>query len=140
MQVDQIMKPSDQPSQLTKELRDALQCPICFYAYRGNIFQCPEGHAICQSCKQSLNEPKRCPSCRSRWFSRNRALEQFISAAKMSCEGAIRGSAEVMSPGPQFVPAAPQMRPGVQRQISREPGIDWEHRTRLYCLREEAKE
>eukprot|EP01083_Nonionella_stella_P079869 219262_1 len=104
------MEASEQPSQLTKELRDALQCPICFYAYRGNIFQCPEGHAICQSCKQSLNEPKRCPSCRSRLgFSRNRALEQVISAANMSYENEIRGSTEVVSGvGSSFVQAAPE--------------------------------
>eukprot|EP01083_Nonionella_stella_P079867 219256_1 len=99
MQVDQIMKPSDQPSQLTKELLDALQCPICMHTYHGMIFQCSEGHAICQSCKDSLNEPKLCPSCRSPLGScRNRALEAVVSAVKMPCENAIRGCTEVMSP------------------------------------------
>eukprot|EP01083_Nonionella_stella_P284504 968615_1 len=133
------MEPSDQPSQLPKEVLDAIECPICRYTFSGRIFQCSEGHAICQSCNRSLNVPKRCPFCRVRVGNcRNRALEAVVAALNMSFENEIRGSTEVVSGvGSSFVQAAPEIRPRFQRNISR---IDWDLRTRLYVLREEAKE
>lgn len=83
---------------VTKELLDALLCPICMRTYQGMIFQCPEGHAICSACKDKLRgDPKTCPSCRAvLGENRNRALEAVMAAIRMPCENAQRGCPVVM--------------------------------------------
>ena len=34
-------------------LRSAIECPICFEVRRGRLFQCVNGHLICEGCKDS---------------------------------------------------------------------------------------
>jgi len=38
-----------------------LECPICFELSRPPIYQCPEGHIICNNCRPRVS---RCPVCR----------------------------------------------------------------------------
>lgn len=38
-----------------------LECPICFELSRPPIYQCPEGHIICNDCRPKVS---RCPVCR----------------------------------------------------------------------------
>jgi len=42
-------------------LRNRLECPVCLYTMEPPIYQCPEGHLICTTCKPKL---KKCPECR----------------------------------------------------------------------------
>ena len=81
-----------------KELMSLLECPVCLDHFKPplqvykfvlpsidplstflQIWQCPEGHVICWSCK-IRPELKGCPQCRVvkyRNFSRNRILEEL---------------------------------------------------------------
>ena len=82
-----------------KELMSLLECPVCLDHFKPplqvykilfflsidplstflQIWQCPEGHVICWSCKVRP-ELKGCPQCRVvkyRNFSRNRILEEL---------------------------------------------------------------
>ena len=42
-------------------MEEELQCPICFETARSPVYQCPEGHIICHSCRPRVT---RCPVCR----------------------------------------------------------------------------
>ena len=57
---------------------NTLECPICLdTADQPPIFQCPEGHLICQSCSQHLDA---CPQCgHALMNSRNRTAEELAS-------------------------------------------------------------
>ena len=55
-------------------------CPVCLELLRPplRIFQCPEGHILCENCKENP-AIVHCPQCRmplERNCSRNRALEE----------------------------------------------------------------
>lgn len=41
---------------------ELLECPVCLDALIPPIYQCHEGHALCNECR---NKVKVCPSCRS---------------------------------------------------------------------------
>ena len=41
-----------------------LVCPVCFETAEGLIYQCTQGHLICQGCLPSL---KICPECRTKY-------------------------------------------------------------------------
>ena len=44
-----------------EDLTNTLQCPVCLEtAHNPPIFQCPEGHLLCQDCNKRLKE---CPRC-----------------------------------------------------------------------------
>ena len=60
------------------ELMNTLECPICLdTADKPPIFQCPEGHLICESCSQHLDA---CPQCgHALMNSRNRTAEELAS-------------------------------------------------------------
>ena len=57
---------------------NTLECPICLdTADKPPIFQCPEGHLICESCSQHLDA---CPQCgHALMNSRNRTAEELAS-------------------------------------------------------------
>ena len=72
-------------SNTTNRLESIFECPVCQYVpYAGNrcgnmIFQCHNGHLVCQGCYERLPEPVRCPICREEMPEppiRNRAVEQ----------------------------------------------------------------
>lgn len=42
-------------------IESELECPICFELSRPPIYQCPEGHIICNACRPRVS---RCPVCR----------------------------------------------------------------------------
>ena len=60
------------------------ECPICFSEMPPliKIFQCSEGHLICENCFKKISESTQiCPFCRRDVVSspiRNRALEELI--------------------------------------------------------------
>ena len=53
------------------------ECPVCYEEFSGHIFQCQEGHLLCDSCRPKF---ERCPTCRISLSSniRNRILEQIV--------------------------------------------------------------
>jgi len=58
-----------------------LACPVCLELLKPplRIFQCPEGHILCENCKENPSMVH-CPQCRVRLdsnCSRNRALEEI---------------------------------------------------------------
>ena len=63
---------------LSKEdLRDILECPICFNIPReGPIYQCENGHIVCKSC---FPKCEKCPQCNMKMTKcRNLHLEKLI--------------------------------------------------------------
>ena len=56
------------------------ECPVCFteMAPPTKIFQCSNGHHICESCKSKL-DPFKCPKCRKRMIGRATDMENFLS-------------------------------------------------------------
>lgn len=62
-----------------------LNCPICFEVHQGKVFQCKNGHVICEKCSDSV---KNCPQCRIPFTGkskiRNRALEEIIEKLQLS--------------------------------------------------------
>ena len=63
-----------------EEDEDQFACPVCLEVLRPpvRIFQCPEGHILCETCKENP-ALVHCPQCRvplERNCSRNRALEE----------------------------------------------------------------
>ena len=55
------------------------RCVVCMDIDGGEIYQCPEGHLICGTCKGKLREVI-CPICRSVDIeNRNRALENIVA-------------------------------------------------------------
>ena len=55
------------------------ECPVCFneMAPPVKIFQCSNGHHICETCKDQL-EPSICPKCRKRLIGRATDMENFL--------------------------------------------------------------
>lgn len=63
---------------LTKAATDSCDCVSCSYPMFGKIFQCTNGHTMCEDCLKKLNT---CPSCRVsiQNASRNLWAEKFIA-------------------------------------------------------------
>ena len=55
------------------------ECPVCFneMAPPTKIFQCSNGHHICETCKDQL-DPFKCPKCRKRMIGRATDMENFL--------------------------------------------------------------
>ena len=52
---------------LEEALTSGLECPVCWADMRDHIFQCKNGHLVCQTCWRKL---KNCPVCRTRYNKR----------------------------------------------------------------------
>ena len=71
-----------------------LNCPICMDFFYENIFQCREGHVICEDCFRKLRITNagtslQCPRCRICMRSdntRNRALEDIAQQQLIKCK------------------------------------------------------
>jgi len=70
------------------------ECPICFDFMTAAIFQCGNGHLICEACKESVVKSNggKCPSClQVLGNTRNRALEELSAVVKLPCKNHSRG-------------------------------------------------
>ena len=66
-----------------RELRQHLECKICYNDMIGNILQCQNGHLICQACAKSCNT---CPYCKNAGvFTRNLAMENLLQNHTVRC-------------------------------------------------------
>jgi len=69
-----------------------LECPVCFESMMPPIFQCSEGHLICNVCRPKITK---CPTCRKELGNiRNRALEQCVAKVLLPCSFACNGCPE----------------------------------------------
>ena len=62
-------------------LRRELECPVCITVKLGQIYNCQNGHIVCQKCHGRLSQPTKCPSCQVRMPNlpeRNLAIERMI--------------------------------------------------------------
>merc|ERR550519_3071116 len=55
-----------------------LECPVCYEVAKEPIFQCVDGHLICQNCRPKIKD---CPTCRKEYagefnMKRHRHAEQ----------------------------------------------------------------
>ncbi len=67
------------------EFPEQFKCPICFEIPEKEIFQCQNGHTICDVCVQCLSL---CPQCRVGLKPakiRNRALEEILDLMTFDC-------------------------------------------------------
>ena len=65
------------------DLMNTLECPVCLdTADRPPIYQCPEGHLLCENCNQRLAN---CPQCGHALLnSRNRTAEGLAVKLQVS--------------------------------------------------------
>eukprot|EP01083_Nonionella_stella_P070420 188385_1 len=78
--------------------RSHLECPVCLESFNSKIYQCCEGHVVCEECKIKIPSPKKCPSCRKPLGDiRNRVLEDLVKDALLPCRNEPRGCKVVLS-------------------------------------------
>ena len=85
-QAGDIINPSN-PHGITSQkvehanIMDILVCPICYNEMRppNYIYQCSEGHPVCDKCVSRLMKPIKCPLCRKRIIGRTNTLEKIAT-------------------------------------------------------------
>jgi E3 ubiquitin-protein ligase SIAH1 len=82
----------DAPAELIK----MLECPVCMDVIPPPVWQCPNGHAICETCR--VNTAFKCPSCRASTSTDIRCLilEQAASGTHVPCRNKERGCEAVV--------------------------------------------
>lgn len=68
-----------------------IECPVCLEPITSKIFQCCNGHLICEFCIKDL---KKCGVCREEFpakLIRNLALESFTENLQFKCRNASLG-------------------------------------------------
>jgi len=83
------------------QLREPLECPVCFHVRRGPIYVCKTGHSVCGFCYDRLPAaPKKtCPMARCgflRPVTRNLMVEKMIAGGGIAadCDNADQGCQE----------------------------------------------
>ena len=64
---EDVQQQKKNQSPLEEALTSGLECPVCWVDMRDHIFQCKNGHLVCQTCWRKL---KNCPVCRARFNKR----------------------------------------------------------------------
>lgn len=65
----------------------SLQCPVCYEMFGTRIYQCCQGHSVCERCYGKISNTQ-CPQCRSNYMgTRNYMLEKMIESLKMLKNG-----------------------------------------------------
>ncbi len=73
------------------------ECPVCLQIPRAKIFQCVNGHSICEECSSRV---KPCPECRSsRKRSRNLLAEKLLDGFEFKCSYSEQGCKKTMMRG-----------------------------------------
>lgn len=72
------------------DYEDNFRCPMCMCYFGERIFQCSNGHSICEKCKGAWAPciTCKCPTCsvESEFSMRNRTLETISVSTKLPCE------------------------------------------------------
>ncbi len=85
-------------SKMETEIKDRLQCPICFEIPLKEIYQCENGHTFCDECAKGIRNM--CPQCRMSLGNkkiRNRALEALLDVMKFDCSFHVQGCTQKIS-------------------------------------------
>ena len=64
---EDVQEQKKNQSPLEEALTRGLECPVCWVDMKDHIFQCKNGHLVCQTCWRKL---KNCPVCRARYNKR----------------------------------------------------------------------
>lgn len=76
------------------QVRSKGECPVCFKIPRAQIFQCVNGHSICDVCSAKV---ELCPTCRSSGARvRNRLAESLLDDVKFNCSWSSKGCQKTM--------------------------------------------
>ena len=68
---------------LNENLVENLECPVCLNYLVPPIYQCSNGHVICNSCRPRVN---RCPTCKVKFINnRNLILEKVFDFCRFPC-------------------------------------------------------
>jgi len=109
-------------SEIPKSVKYLAECPVCLdFAANRKIYQCREGHIVCEICfgnPDLLN----CPICRisikgPNQVSRNRQLEELVSALLQADKDQEGGGMTPSAPFPT-TPHASSARPGPSTTIA----------------------
>lgn len=73
---------------LLKCVRDNLDCSICYNTMTTNVWQCRNGHSICENCKTRIHH---CAYCQDHLFFRNRFFEELVQDYVVSCPNSKNG-------------------------------------------------
>eukprot|EP01083_Nonionella_stella_P249322 862285_1 len=74
-------------------------CSICWETMNSPIFQCRENHMVCESCRNSLPLPRRCPQCRQQLGDqRARFAESLIDRIVYPCMNKFHGCPKLLKP------------------------------------------
>ncbi|XP_025196612.1 uncharacterized protein LOC112595576 [Melanaphis sacchari] len=112
MEVDVVsvsaqMSESDEIVNISRAIRNALECPICLTLMSIMSCYCPNGHAVCESCMLTLvnmnnTQEKPCPLCRTpmmQSLSSSAAVDKLTELArlvKVKCTYAPYGCTELI--------------------------------------------
>ncbi|CAD5222555.1 unnamed protein product [Bursaphelenchus xylophilus] len=76
------------------KLLNQLECPVCYQYCTPPVFQCKNGHLLCNCCLENV---RNCPLCRQpHGVNRALALEKMIDMFQFPCEYRSRGCGAVM--------------------------------------------
>lgn len=77
-------------SPLNEDVHDLLECPVCMNLMYPPIYQCPNGHTLCSSCKTKLENL--CPTCRHELGDiRCLVLEKVAESLELPCRFQLLG-------------------------------------------------
>lgn len=79
-----------------EELPEDFVCPICFELLVGQVFQCVNGHVICEKCVKSVLS---CPQCRIEYNGapiRVRVLENMLDRMSFNCKYKKKGCTQML--------------------------------------------
>ncbi|XP_065861737.1 E3 ubiquitin-protein ligase SINAT2-like [Euphorbia lathyris] len=78
----------------TSDVQNLLECPVCMNLMYPPIYQCPNGHTLCSSCKARVHNS--CPTCRGELGNiRCLALEKVAESLELPCKYQIMGCPDI---------------------------------------------
>ncbi|CAH0553987.1 unnamed protein product [Brassicogethes aeneus] len=82
------------PKGVDEHILKLLECPVCMETMRAPIYLCSNGHSVCFSCKEELEQ---CPTCKGWWANiRNYFMENFTKNIKYPCKYKKSGCNEIV--------------------------------------------
>lgn len=64
-------------------------CSVCYEEIYSAVFQCREGHILCEACLYMLTKPRKCPTCRCPFppvVARCRPIEAVVARLELDCK------------------------------------------------------
>lgn len=55
------VKMNKNSSLVLKNVKEAIECPVCYNIPQGHVVQCENGHLLCALCRSRI--PGKCPTC-----------------------------------------------------------------------------